>query len=229
MFIYLTSKLHLLVHQFIANPLTHDNASTYLVLHHGVGKPLGYVDLFIVLINSAVTANSCVTNFLKFPNLLLGMVSRTFLRTKNLLKPFAPKKAATNNAMITTDLHTNNNAHHNGAENRILKIWIPSPFLGKRGTTLSLLAICTKKLRGLIKKVKSVTLRNTTATNAFLNVKGFTPKNLQSLVLYKFTCPACCSSYIGKTKHACRLKLKNIATLMTSKSINTLTLVFILA
>ena len=76
------------------------------------------------------------------------MVSRTFLRTKNLLQPFAPEKAASNNATNeTTDLHTNNNAHHNEADN-ILKIWIPSPFLCKRGTTL----LHKNKLRRLIKK-----------------------------------------------------------------------------
>lgn len=94
-FIYLTSKLHLLVLQFIANPLIQVNAYTYLVLHlHGKGSPLGYVYLFIVLINSAVADNSCLTNFLKFPNLLLGMVFLNVLAAKNLLKPFAPKKGS---------------------------------------------------------------------------------------------------------------------------------------
>ena len=87
--------------------------------------------------------------------------------TKNLLKQFAPN--ATNNLTNNpTDLLINNISYINESDN-IPKIWIPLPFIGKRGTTL--LNNCTKKLRRLIKQpVKFATLWNTTTTNAFLGV-----------------------------------------------------------
>ena len=91
--------------------------------------------------------------------------------TKNLLKQFAPN--ATNNLTNNpTDLLINNISYINESDN-IPKIWIPLPFIGKRGTTL--LNNCTKKLRRLIKQpVKFATLWNITTTNAFLGVKDIT-------------------------------------------------------
>ena len=125
--------------------------------------------------------------------------------TKNLLKQFAPK--ATNNLTNNhTDLLTNNISHLNESDN-IPKIWIPLPFIGKRGITL--LNNCTKKLRRLIKQpVKFATLWNTTTTNAFLGVKDITPKPLHSLVFYKFTCPGRSCSYIGKTDRCLQTRIK---------------------
>ena len=65
-----------------ANLLIQDNTYTYLVLHLGLEELLGYVHLFIVLINTAVTVKFCLSNFLKFPSSLLGMVSlNVLLRT----------------------------------------------------------------------------------------------------------------------------------------------------
>ena len=87
-FISLTSKLHRMELLFIANLLIQDNTYTYLVLHLGIEKLLGYVHLFIVLINSAVTVRFCLSDFLKFTSSLLGMVSlNVLLRTfsNNLL------------------------------------------------------------------------------------------------------------------------------------------------
>ena len=122
--------------------------------------------------------------------------------TKNL-KQFAPN--ATNNLTNNpTDLL--NISHLNQSDN-IPKIWIPPPFIGKRGTTF--INNCTKKLRRLIKQpVKFATLWNTTTTNAFLGVKDITPKPLESSVVYKFTCPGCSCSYIGKTDRCLQTRIK---------------------
>ena len=125
--------------------------------------------------------------------------------TKNLLKQFAPN--ATNNLTNNpTDLLTNNISHLNESDN-IPKIWIPLPFIGKRGITL--LNNCTKKLRRLIKQpVKFATLWNTSTANAFLGVKDITPKPLHSSVVYKFTCPGYSCSYIGKTDRCLQTRIK---------------------
>ena len=117
--------------------------------------------------------------------------------TNKLLKSFTPKLPNNlSNDDVVTDPPTNPPI-----------IWIHLPFIGKRGSTL--IYHCTKKINRLLKQpAKFVTLWNTTNANAFLSTKDPTTKQHQSSVVYKFTCPGCSHSYVGKTDRCLITRLK---------------------
>ena len=117
--------------------------------------------------------------------------------TNKLLKSFTPKLPNNlSNDDVVTDPPTNPPT-----------IWIHLPFIGKRGSTL--IYHCTKKSNRLLKQpAKFVTLWNTTNANAFLSTKDPTTKQHQSSVVYKFTCPGCSHSYVGKTDRCLITRLK---------------------
>ena len=55
---------------------------------------------------------------------------------------------------------------------------------------------------------KFTTIYSTTNSNTFLNLEDRTQKELQSSVVYKFVCPGCKASYIGKTDRCLATRLK---------------------
>ena len=187
---------------FIANLLIQDNTYTYLVLHLGIEKTAwlrALIQRAYKLCSNSEILSIELSEISKFAS-WNGFPKRL---TKNLLKHFAPN-ATNNQTNNPTDLL--NISHLNESDN-IPKIWIPLPFIGKRGTTFT--NNCTKKLRRLIKQpVKFATLWNTTTTNALLGVKNIIPKPLQSSVVYKYTCPGCSCSYIGKTDRCLQTRIK---------------------
>ena len=61
---------------------------------------------------------------------------------------------------------------------------------------------CIKKLRKCLKKntnIKCIVCYKTTKMSFYTNTKDKTPLMSQSSLVYKFTCPGCSSSYVGKT------------------------------
>ena len=77
-------------------------------------------------------------------------------------------------------------------------IWIRLPFIGQKGNFL--LRNCTRKISRLLKQpVKFMNHWETTECNCFTSQKDPTPKPYKSSIVYKFVCPGCNASYIGKT------------------------------
>ena len=77
-------------------------------------------------------------------------------------------------------------------------IWIRLPFIGQKGNFL--LRNCTRKISRLLKQpVKFMNHWETTECNCFTSQKDPTPKPYKSSIVYKFFCPGCNASYIGKT------------------------------
>ena len=62
---------------------------------------------------------------------------------------------------------------------------------------------CIKKLPKCLKKdtnIKFIVCYKTTKMSFYTNTKDKTPLLSQSSLVYKFTCPGCSSSYVGKTQ-----------------------------
>ena len=115
--------------------------------------------------------------------------------TKKLTRSFAP---------------TANPTNVNESSDKLPVIWIRLPFIGKTGT--SLIRKCTRKISRLLPHpAKFMTLWGTTNTNTFLTLKDSTPKEHQRSVVYKFTCPGCQASYIGKTDRCLYMRIKEHA------------------
>ncbi len=101
----------------------------------------------------------------------------------------------------------NNNTENENTNPNPPTIWIHLPFIGKRGS--SLIRSCTNKIsRLLIARPTFITIYDTTNSNTYLNLKDRTDKELQSSVVYKFSCPGCQLSYIGKTDRCLRTRIK---------------------
>jgi hypothetical protein len=114
-----------------------------------------------------------------------------------------------------------NNIENENTQPKPPTIWIHLPFIGKRGT--SLIRSCTNKIsRLLTARPKFITIYNTTSTNTYLSLKDRTDKELQSSVVYKFSCPDCQLSYIGKLTAASEQGLKNTPPTKTQKFTNIL-------
>ena len=78
------------------------------------------------------------------------------------------------------------------------KIFISLPYIGQQGENLTKRLV--SKLKCLIDQpFKIQTHWQTTKMSYFINTKDPTPKQYKSSVVYKFSCPGCSSSYIGKT------------------------------
>ncbi len=92
--------------------------------------------------------------------------------------------------------HLANDTSHN---NQHPTIWLTIPFVGDLTTQL------VKKLKRKLRRClvdPNVDIRikeKTTKLCFFTSTKDKTPQLSQSNVVYKFTCPGCNSSYIGKT------------------------------
>jgi hypothetical protein len=71
--------------------------------------------------------------------------------------------------------------------------------------------------RLLIARPNFITIYDTTSTNTYLSLKDRTDKELQSSVVYKFNCPGCQLSYIGKTDRCLRTRIKEHSSDITQK------------
>ena len=86
-------------------------------------------------------------------------------------------------------------------------IWIKLPFIGKKGYFL--LRKCTRKISRLLKQpVKFVNHWEITDCNIYTSQKDPTPKLYKSSIVYKFVCPGCNASYIGKTDRCLYTRIK---------------------
>ena len=110
---------------------------------------------------------------------------------KKLVKQFSPKPNYNNTTQDQTIT--------NEGVNRLPKIWIRLPYIGKRGNVL-IRNFKNKTSRLLKGPCKIITNWDTLNTNCFVSNKDKIPKHFQSDVVYKFSCPGCYKSYIGKTE-----------------------------
>ena len=116
-----------------------------------------------------------------------------------LIKNFAPKR------------YTQNNVSFEEQNDNLPKIWISLPFIGKHGTIL--IRKFKRKVLPLLKiQCKFIVNWDTTTTNTFVSKKDKTPKKFLSSVVYKFSCPGCSHSYIGKTDRCLYTRLKEHST-----------------
>ena len=74
------------------------------------------------------------------------------------------------------------------------KVYIRLPYIGKRGTDL-IRNFRTKMLRLLKTPCNIIVYWDTMTTSCFVSCKDKTPKELQSSIVYKFSCPGCFKSY----------------------------------
>ena len=102
-----------------------------------------------------------------------------------IIESFSPK----------TNDTANSTYHHDGPV--LPTIWIHLPYIGKKG--MLLIKSCTRKISCLLKSpCKFTTTHDTTSSNTFLSLK----------VVYKFICPGCKASYIGKTDRCLATRIK---------------------
>ena len=101
-----------------------------------------------------------------------------------LIESFSPK----------TNDTANSTYNHDGQV--LPTIWIHLPYIGNKGTLL--IKSCTRK----------ISRHDTTNSNTFLSLKDWTQKELKSSVVYKFICPGCKASYIGKTDRCLATRIK---------------------
>ena len=85
--------------------------------------------------------------------------------------------------------------------NDSITVYFRMPFCGSKGQ--SIFRSCVLKIKRHLKKgkvVKFKLLNDITKIGMYCNVKDSTPMLCRSNLVYKFQCPGCCSSYIGKTE-----------------------------
>ena len=75
------------------------------------------------------------------------------------------------------------------------------PYCGIKGEALY--RSCVAKIRKYLRRDKPVIFKlshDVTKMERFCNTKDQTPELCRSFVVYKFTCPGCSDSYVGKTE-----------------------------
>ena len=80
-------------------------------------------------------------------------------------------------------------------------VWFRLPYIGDK--SIHLFRSCVNKIKKNLKSDTNIRFRplfDTTKVSYFCNTKDKTPLLCNSFVVYKFTCPGCLSSYIGKTE-----------------------------
>ena len=101
----------------------------------------------------------------------------------------------------------------NKKENQQLpKVYIRLPYIGNRATDL-IRNFRIKKLRLLNTHCNIIIYWNTMTTSCFVSWTDKTPKEFQSSIVYKFSCPGCSKSYIGKTDKCLYTRLNEHATI----------------
>ena len=154
-------------------------------------------------------------------------------RTKNICSPNHPNselqflkrlaswngfpKFFTNNIVkqvINGTNKTNQSTENTDSE---LTIWFRVPFCGDKNAQFA--NSCIRKIRRYCKKninLKFRLLYDTTKLEFFCNNKDKTPFLSNSFVVYRFNCPGCAASYIGKTERT--LHVRYIEHAWTDKS-----------
>ena len=90
---------------------------------------------------------------------------------------------------------------------KIPKIWLRLPYIGKYGETVA--RKCISRIKKLTSKpMKFILNWQTTKIDFFINTKDPTPTEYKSALVYKFVCPACNASYIGKTDRCLLTRIK---------------------
>ena len=137
-----------------------------------------------------------------------------YLKTEiNCIKQFMswngfPLKASN---MLLNKFKNKQNRIPNEDDDKLDKIWIRLPYLGKAGEEM--LSRCLKKVRrNLNKPVKFITLWQYKKISYFISTKDKTPKEYVSSIVYHFKCPGCNSGYIGKTERCLITRLNEHAT-----------------
>ena len=106
---------------------------------------------------------------------------------------------------ILSNINIQNNVTNDISVDNRPKIWMRLPFIGKQGSFI--IHKCIKKIsRHLTKDVKFITLWQTKQISYFTSNKDRTPKEYCSSVIYKFKCPGCLDSYIGKTDRCLKIR-----------------------
>ncbi len=90
--------------------------------------------------------------------------------------------------------------------------------MGKHGTEL-IHKFKPKILRLLKEQCKFIIYWHNTTTGCFISCKEKTPKEFQSSIVYKFSCPGCAKGYIGKTDRCLYTRLHKHATTGTKSEI----------
>ena len=134
--------------------------------------------------------------------------------TKKLINVFTAR-AEINNDTTQTDLNADRS--DNIPPEKLPTIWMRLPFIGKHGNILTKKFI--KKTRRLLKgPCKFILNWRTTNYNCFLSCKDKIPDEYKSSVAYKFSCPGCRSSYIGKTDRCLYTRIKEHSTRENSET-----------
>ena len=80
-------------------------------------------------------------------------------------------------------------------------VYFRMPYCGTKGFTMY--RSCISKIRRFLKNGKNIKfklLNDVSRIEMFCSKKDVTPKLCRSNVVYRFTCPACGDSYVGKTE-----------------------------
>ena len=107
-------------------------------------------------------------------------------------------------------MSSNINNHIEDQTEQVCKVYVRLPYIGKRGTDL-MHKFKLKISRILKQPCKFIVYWDTTTTGCFVSCKAKTPKEFQSSVVYKFSCPGCAKTYIGKTDRCLYTRLNEHA------------------
>ena len=119
---------------------------------------------------------------------------------KKLIDAYTPSSSPPNQTDINTD-----------PADTTAKIWIHLVILEKFATQLT--REFTRKVNRLLKYPCKFLINWTiTESNHFVSCKDRTPTEYQSSVVYKFACPGCRDSYIGKTERCLINRINEHAT-----------------
>ena len=127
------------------------------------------------------------------------------------------------NTIIKSTLERVDRPHENNQEpnENETVIWFKLPYFGDQSKQL--VHSLERKLKRCIrpdKKLRFKTTFSTTKVNFFTNNKDKTPTQYKSNVVYRFTCPGCASSYIGKTERNLQERCEEHATKKDSAIFN---------
>ena len=109
-----------------------------------------------------------------------------------------------------TTLHENN-------DDSPPKIWLKLPYLGRQGEFL-VKNLIRKMRRSLKIYVKIIVVYQTKKTSFFLSNNDKIPDSCKANVVYRFSCPGCGHSYMGKTERSLETRLSEHANINSHKT-----------
>ena len=109
-----------------------------------------------------------------------------------------------------TTLHENN-------DDSPPKIWLKLPYLGRQGEFL-VKNLIRKMRRSLKIYVKIIVVYQTKKTSFFLSNNDKIPDSCKANVVYRFSCPGCGHSYMGKTERSLETRLSEHANINSYKT-----------